>query len=805
MPKLDHMNSQELSNLLWGLSKLLVSCCSRSAGGRQALREGGATEAIPREFLSAASECVHAMLPFLTEQGFSCCSLSLKNLGFVPDDRWLGDWVAAGSRLMSIPDASSQAISSCLCTLLRWSEGRDGWTDDQERDVMLTISSAAEELARRAAADGPDGGERAALLFALASIPPASYARQPRDGQQELVAPLLTPSTVQTAAIGSVRQLRQQSQKVLEVPADSTSWLLVRSQAAAISGRPAASSSSYSAPHPPFQIDFRPDLQLAPQAALDPAGSVRGSRRAAVSQLSRSLACHMQRHAERYKPGQLALGLWSLARTADPETLSRPWLLAALVPFLDRQCTALSDKEMAMFTWAKLRLDILPHSHLRVTEHASSSSAVSSNGGDSSGEAGTRIDGALKGGGGVDIRQLSAEALASALHASASGAPPAQLPAAELVRLKHLVQMMPVHCCSMTPRSLTACLHSVARLGFRPQPEWQRAVWSALHAAWNRMTASELSLCLWAMASMRCRPSDRHGLLVLRRMASLAAACTPLDVCRLLQAASAWRLGLQRRKLWPRLAQHVLYQGRHPLAGRQLVAVLLHAGRLGLPLSDAWLSAAYGQLHAELPGLGLPQLVSVMEAMSLLQVGVADGKLRSDGSTLSLATLSEVERRGLALPSSSCSDDARFLRCLMMHRRQSRWLDVAALDATLTSFFIITRRRLAAASTRQLLHLLFWLAELNATSDEDWLGTCRDELRARFRGMAPDELSWALLALVKCGCKPSPSWIGLYMGVVLQRMPLLQEGHVTRITTALGMLDARLHQRWRRQLVISYS
>ena len=446
-------------------------------------------------------------------------------------------------------------------------------------------------------------------------------------------------------------------------------------------------------------------------------------------------------------------------------------------------------------------------------------------------------------------------------------------------RLLHVIgQVGPAGSSGMlSRRNLATCLWASSQLRYRPGVQQQGQLWAAVNAgicaaqpspppppasssssssAGSVLGASslplgELVLCLWSLASMRCPPPDQStASTVLERLSELVSdslrsseeqlrssgagvPLTAIDACRLLQAVSTWRLVMP-----PALCQALLCGERgtlgilqiSTLSGRQIVTSLVHLGRMGLPLPEGWLSAAYSRATELLPQLNTAQLAALMEATSLLQIGQASNiggatsvrtthlevaqpegddaaaAGREAGRELFLAALHEMEVRGLS-QAGSCSDDAALLRCLVAHRRQSRWLDAAGLDATLSSFFIISRRRVPSASDQQLLHMLYWLAHLDVSAVDDaaeWLHACSETIRSRFRSMPSEELSYCLLALVRCGYRPTPSWAGLYIGVVLQRMPILQQRQVCRVTQGLAKLDAGLHQRWVSKLVLSY-
>ena len=887
------MSAQQLSNLLWALDKL-VPCPGSSTSSTSGPSNASVARApaAPTTFLSVAASCLHAVLPVMSEQGLACSSQALARLGFVPDPVWLSDWASATEPLLR--SGSSQAISCCLAAMLSWRGGNFHGAANSRMDGMLawTVLDACVELARRAEADA-GGREQAALLVALGALrqldpsettsltstAPARRQPQPQQFGRPLNEPLpRAPAPLPN--LDSTKQGRGLSSVAASVGPPLAAPLIPGLAAVPYSPAPLPGGVSVLAG---FALGQRPirnvpggaeavpearqrQLQVAgfpspppvqggtplpqqPAAILEP----HEDSQPALAVLVTALEGHLQRHLPRYSPSQLATGLWALAQQGCmPDLL---WLKSTALPRLDQECfragsregeprrhsgigrpqAALTDKEVAMYTWAKARWALPLLSHVPVHQQTDSTPLASSL--PSSSSRGSSPTPAAS-------CSLGPCALVALLHA-AGRSPHLVLgggrDSGDRQRLEQVMAQLAVVSANglMSGRSLSTCLWASARLGYRPPPDWQSQLWHALHSLRARMSAGELLLSLWALASMRCRPSEVHAASALRQLAVLSepvvsngqqvSGLSGLDACRLLQAASTWRLQLP-----PALWRHLLLHSDGPLAQhrlpglppRQLLAVVLHAGRLGLPLQEAWLSAAYRHCLLSLHALTSGQLVSLMEATSFLQAQTGDSGTQAGvsvdadhrsttpsplgaegqpkGCGVFHAALHEMESRGLA-QSASCSEDARFLRCLVMHRRQTRWLGVASLDATLTSFFIVSRSRVAAAAPQQLLHVLFWLAQLNVVADEAWLRTCSEALQAQLQGMSPDELSWSLAALLRCGLRPGPNWVGLYMGIVLQRMPVLQPRHLCRITAALAQLDERLHAHWSSKLAVSYS
>ncbi|GAX85108.1 hypothetical protein CEUSTIGMA_g12528.t1 [Chlamydomonas eustigma] len=403
--------------------------------------------------------------------------------------------------------------------------------------------------------------------------------------------------------------------------------------------------------------------------------------------------------------------------------------------------------------------------------------------------------------------------------------------------LQHLMGHLYRLCLSLNGRSLCICLWSCARLGYRPSPQRSNHMWFAMRRRHRDMTGSELALSLWSLASMRCRPDQSNWAAMISRLRTLSTELEAVDCCRLLHAASVWGMDVTS-KMWEGMLSHGLSASSLQLepSCRQLIFALRHVNLLGLTgflsskNSQSWQHDIMQHLaKTGLRAVASSHLLVLIEAMALSHMLIlqqkraatrwredeAESDISSRGipgiseepapSPMSLfkAALIEVEARGVTQMKNH-TEYAWFLRCLVLHRHQTQWIDQQQLDNVLTIFFITTINKLESASTQQLLHILYWLGHLNSPPHLDWLGKCSELLLSRSRGMPSDGLSCCLLALLRCGLRPSPLWVGQYMGVLLKNLSHMQPRHVCHVTAALSILDARLHARWSAQLEVSY-
>lgn len=581
-----------------------------------------------------------------------------------------------------------------------------------------------------------------------------------------------------------------------------------------------------------------------------------------VNLITQAALDHMERNEISYSQGQIITGLWSLASLGVLPASSK-WLktkvqsLASSPP--SSSSLASSDQEVALLQWTLKKWGIAPKESLA-----------------------------------SNLESMGPRELAAKLClVSKSMVVSSYLPLAG--RLSSLAQFM-------SPTDLAMSLHACASIGYRPDQGWKWSLWSAFTSSAPQMSASEFALGLWSLSSLRLKPTVKHRRIVKAQVCRLIIDFEPLDVARLLHAASSLRLISHSSSSsslfsWSNVLLRALPSDECSVTEpfmqveqrRSLIMSLLHAGRLGLTLPAHLLSPAFSMLIklVESSSCSPHDITSIMEASVLLAQDIDANGL--EGKAVD-AKNKAVEAKGQAIGAKdlflSCvhmlnggldgqavllryftlADDACLLRSLSLQRKlHPSWLGLAELDGLLTTFFIISGKRikpmakvsspsattaavafapsdpfepgifsseinrpsfppalravahssasgppledLTPSSATQILHCLYWSSRMKQRPDEGWLRSCSQCLASHFNTMTPRELCDSFVFLMDAGHRPTPSWIGRVMGRILLQMEsgTLGQGHIAAVTGALSRLDSKLYDQWKSKLMVTYS
>ncbi len=297
---------------------------------------------------------------------------------------------------------------------------------------------------------------------------------------------------------------------------------------------------------------------------------------------------------------------------------------------------------------------------------------------------------------------------------------------------------------TLPPRELSLLIWAVGSLRARPSAVWQAGAWAALALALPSCNPRDCGMAAYGLGAAGAAPPTALKVALERASAAHLAAFSPCELAHVLFGFTAWGADEPPSEQWARLfwVRATAEAGRDAFAPRELANLLHAAAVLRAPLSPTTLDVLEAATGARLGDFAPRDLANSVWALCKVNRVPTEAWLD--------AFVAEARRK---LPTFKARELSVMLWALadLSHRPSDAWL---------AAFFACSLPHLREATPQALANLVWAVAVLDAPPPEAWMEAFAARMLAVVHLFTRQGLAlccWALVVLQAYRCAALPA------------------------------------------------